>query len=67
MIAPGSEVHPVRLWRCGVCQRLIRANVARTHQRLAHAVPVGGAVRMWSVVRLAAPPAAAAAVREGVQ
>lgn len=67
MIAPGSEVHPVRLWRCGTCDRLFRAAVAPTHQRLAHDGPVGGAVRMWSVVRLAAPPAAATAVREGVQ
>ena len=67
MMALGSEVRPVRLWHCPVCGCLMRQSVALTHQIAMHGQRMTGAVRMWSVVRLASPPAAAAAVREGVQ
>ena len=52
-LAPGSEVHPVRLWGCPICGCLMRQSVALTHQIAMHGQRMTGAVRVWSVVRQA--------------
>ncbi len=49
-VAPGSEVHPVRLWLCPLCGRLVRQRVALTHQIAGHGYRLVGWPRVWSVV-----------------